>query len=66
MVVWQLYAFQRAGTEHARHCINRKIQTFQTLELPLLLNAGYLDPSIVSACTNAVSIDTNASGSGVI
>ena len=58
------YTPSKVQERNMRHCVNRKIQTFQKLELPLLLNAGYLDPSSVSACTNAVSIDTNASGSG--
>jgi hypothetical protein len=32
------------------------------LELPLLVNTGYVDPTSVNANPNAVSVDTNASG----
>jgi hypothetical protein len=43
-----------------RHCINRKLQTFHKLEMPLLAKAGYVNPTDVSAHTNAVSAGTNA------
>lgn len=42
-----------------RHCINKKLQTFHKLELPLLINAGYTSPTGISARTNAVSAGTN-------
>ena len=45
----------------AANCINRKLQAFQKLELPLLVSAGYLDEASVSTYANGVSADTNAS-----
>jgi hypothetical protein len=63
-IEWLLgnYSSSKGQERYMRHCINRKIPTFEKLELPLLVNAGYLNPESISAYTNAVSVDTNASG----
>jgi len=45
---------------HMRHCINKKLQTFEKLELPLLISAGFASSTSVSASDNAVSARTNA------
>lgn len=63
-IKWLLgnYTPSKGQERYMRHCIYRKIQTFQKLELPLLVNAGYLDPTVVSAYANAVSVDTTLLG----
>ncbi len=63
-IEWLLgnYMPSKGHKRYMRHCIYRKIQTFQKLELPLLLDAGYFNFSKgVSAHANAVSVNTNAS-----
>jgi hypothetical protein len=43
-----------------RHSIRHKLNVFENLEKPLLINAGFLQTTSVSADTNAVSADNNA------
>lgn len=62
-VEWLIGNIQPASKGYERflrHSINRKLQTFAKLELPLLIKAGYILDNGVSTDTNAVRIRTNA------
>jgi hypothetical protein len=61
-IEWLLgnYKPSKGQERYMRYCINKKLQTFQKLELLLLTNAGYASPTNVSVYANAISARTNA------